>query len=517
MHSTLWAAAVLALSLGVSGCASVAKGSGGASQALPTQLTQQTPLARLAQQALGTKPPTQASTAEWQPGSAAVLLPRGLESLSARIALIEQAERSLDLQYYIWRNDTSGQGLLHALWQAAERGVRVRLLLDDWGARPSESALGQLASHPNIEVRLFNPIALRWPKLLGLLLDFQRGNRRMHNKAMVADNQLALLGGRNIADEYFERRADLEFGDLDVLLAGRVVRQISNGFDTYWNSPEALPVPANPELTVRPPQAPVAALWQDAAQTGFTDKLREGTLAWQPVQAQALQDRDDKVDVEPDSDQSGHLGHQLSLLAGPVKSELLVVSPYFVPGEGGTQELTSMAQAGQQVTIVTNSLAATDVPAVHGGYAPYRKRLLQAGVKLYEVRPDAQPLPWRSKRTRTGLAGSSRVSLHAKAFVMDRRLVFIGSMNIDPRSLRSNTENGVLLHSPALAQALQQGIEQALVDGAYRVELDATEQLRWVGQNADGSTDIHHQEPQADWWRRLQQSLSRFLKLEKLL
>lgn len=472
------------------------------SRAVPDTQTEHSPLGRLAQQ--------QGVAASGRAGDSALhLLPQGLASLAARRALIDRAERSIDVQYYIWRADTSGAGLAAALWQAAERGVRVRLLLDDWGARPGEEELGQLAAHPNIEVRLFNPLALRWSLSLALLLDFERGNRRMHNKALIVDNQALIVGGRNIGDEYFERRAELEFGDLDLLALGPVVRQASDGFDSYWNSGELMRVaPVAPRLA--PPAEPLQALWQAARATGFEAALQAGSLRFERGQALALQDPPGKVRAVDEAPQD-HLGHRMAHVMGEVRQELLLVSPYFVPGTGGMEQLRELRARGVSVRIVTNSLAATDVPAVHAGYARYRRELLRLGVELYEIRPDGKPQ--RSPGQGPQRVGSSRLSLHAKVLLVDRRSAFIGSMNIDPRSLRLNTENGVVVQSPRLAEALTSGVEQALLQQAYRVRLEGGA-LRWQGR--DGEPALDH-EPGASLWLRLQMGLFSLLPLEPLL
>ena len=445
--------------------------------------------------------------------SAIHLLPHGLEALEARRALIERAERSLDLQYYIWRPDASGSGLAVALWDAAERGVRIRLLLDDWGARPSEEELGLLAAHPNVEVRLFNPLALRWSLPLALAFDFDRGNRRMHNKLLVADNQALIVGGRNIGDEYFERRSELQFGDLDVLALGPVVRQASAGFDRYWNHSEVRRVTARErrELTAAGERA--ERLWAATRATGWASSCDSGRLTFLPVRATAVQDDPGKSGGENLSDREANLGREIASLAGRVNSDVLLVSPYFVPGDGGVAQLRALREAGVRVHVVTNSLAATDVPAVHAGYERYRRPLLEAGVELYEVRVDAL-LPRRAATIRA--VGSSRVSLHAKLIVVDHRSTFVGSMNIDPRSLRLNTENGIVLDSAALAAELSTGVDNQLAASAYRVELSQG-RLRWTSSEPDGRTVHHDTEPQAGWWLRLQTTLMGWLPIEELL
>jgi putative cardiolipin synthase len=497
---------VAALCLSVfAGCASTAHQPLPASSALDD--TQGTPLAHAAAAIL------RSSNAQSDPRLSSVhLLPNGLESLEARRALIERAERSLDLQYYIWRPDTSGAGLAAALWQAAERGVRVRLLLDDWGARPSEADLGRLAAHRNIEVRLFNPLALRWSLPLALVLDFERGNRRMHNKLFVADNQALITGGRNIGDEYFERRAELQFGDLDVLAVGPVVRQASAGFDRYWNHAtvrQVLATPASDGSALA--TEPVDALWAATRATGWASALDSGRLPFWSAQATAVQDDPEKIEAAAAG--TADLGRQIAAVAGGVQSDVLLVSPYFVPGDGGVAQLRALREAGARVRVVTNTLAATDVPAVHAGYARYRRPLLEAGVELYEIRPDGA----RQGRASTIRSiGSSRLSLHAKLIVVDHRTTFIGSMNIDPRSLRLNAENGLVMINTDLARSLSAAFDRQLDASAYRVEL-AEGRLRWTSVEPDGGPVHHFTEPQSGWWLRLQTTLLGLLPIEALL
>lgn len=438
----------------------------------------------------------------------------GLDSLAARLALIDGAERGLDLQYYIFRPDGSGAAVLAGLRRAADRGVRVRLLLDDWGARPSDADLQQLARHPGIEVRLFNPLPTRQWQVLGLLLDFSRGHRRMHNKLLVADDRFALTGGRNVGDEYFQQRRELAFGDLDVLAAGPVVQEFSAGFDTYWNSAHAFAVA--PAAVAGPaPADPPPAVRQAAQETGWTDRFRAGKLPLRHGIATALQDDPDKVVETPDrATEPVHLGARMGAIGVRAHEDLLIVSPYFVPGDEGVAQLARLRAAGVRVRIVTNSLAATDVPAVHAGYARYRRQLLEQGIELYEVRADT-PV-WRSPGSGPATGSSpGRQSLHAKLLVMDRRVSFVGSMNIDPRSLWFNTENGIVVDDAVIGRQVVSGIERSLAASAWRLALEDG-RLRW--RSGDGSRpDAEGDEPGASLWLRLQARLWSLLPLERLL
>ncbi len=443
--------------------------------------------------------------------SALHLLPDGRQALAARLALIERAQRSLDVQYYIWRADASGHLLAEALWKAAARGVRVRILLDDWGSRPSDAELAQLSAHANIEVRLFNPLSRRWSLPVALLLDFDRGNRRMHNKALIADNRAAIVGGRNVGDEYFEAGSEVVFSDLDALVMGPVVPQVSQGFDRYWNSAYALAVG---RAAGSEPAAQASAPAQDAGASlaDFGRRLDLGQLGFNRGRAIALYDDPSKLEPGGADRRGSDLGRQIAAVVGAPTQEVFLVSAYFVPGSGGTEQLRDFRRRGVRVVVVTNSLAATDVPAVYAGYARYRKPLLEEGVELYEIRVDPQASP-RSRRIER--PGSSRVSLHAKLMVVDRRSTFIGSMNIDPRSLVLNTENGIVVESPAIAAAIVDGTQRLLAGSAYRLTQDGGN-VRWHTPGQETET-VLDSAPGASWWRRFSSWMLSWLDIEEWL
>jgi putative cardiolipin synthase len=429
--------------------------------------------------------------------------------------LAEAAERSLDVQYYIWHDDLTGRLFTNALLRAADRGVRVRILVDDVGTKANDETLLTLDAHPKIEVRLFNPVASRTFRGLGMLTDFSRTNRRMHNKAFVADNQRAVLGGRNIGDEYFEASGDVAFGDLDVLTLGPVVAEVSNAFDLFWNAP---------------PSIPVGALTGRLGQAASLDVLREQLAAFAEAQADSPYVRqarstavrgllagtdglfwgrghvvvDDPAKVtRPPENTEGHLLPQLARIGVPLRSELLIVSPYFVPGDAGVAALNALVQRGVRVTVLTNSLAATDVGAVHAGYKKYREPLLAGGVRLYEMKPGAIDYA-RAKDGKRQISGS-RASLHAKTFIFDRRAVFIGSLNLDPRSAQLNTEIGVVGESEAMAGALARGLESGLDQVAWRLErvvgTDDSVRLVWNETTAEGTRQLQD-EPEVGAWRK---------------
>ncbi|KDB06413.1 Phospholipase D-like domain containing protein [Burkholderia sp. lig30] len=443
------------------------------------------------------------------------LLRDPVDALDARVLLADRADRSLDLQYYIWHDDLTGHALADAVIRAADRGVRVRALLDDLGTNADDRKLLEISAHPNIEIRLFNPVAARTFKKIGAALEFARVNRRMHNKAMIADNQAAIIGGRNIGDEYFGASSMLEFGDLDVVVHGPVVTDISTEFDTFWNSPYAYPV-----NTLVGHDAPPGGL--DEERGRLRDSLRamednpyvllakqrldqivhgQGTeLSW--GHATVLYDDPSKIAHAPD-DSEGHLMPQLRALALQPQHELLIVSPYFVPGEDGVERLRKLTARGVRVTVLTNSLASTDVAAVHAGYRRYRRDLVEAGVRLYERRPSGD-----KSISKQVLFGSSRASLHAKTYVFDRKSIFIGSMNLDPRSLKLNTEIGVYCESPAIAADVASDLDSRFDQIAWRVELRAdpagTRRLKWIQTAADGTTTEFDAEPDVSAARRME-------------
>lgn len=442
-------------------------------------------------------------------------LPGGVDALVARMVLAEAAERSLDVQYYIWHDDLTGRLFAHALLRAADRGVRVRILVDDVGTKANDEVLLSLDAHPQIEVRLFNPVASRTFRGLGMLSDFSRTNRRMHNKSFVADNQRAVLGGRNIGDEYFEAHGEVAFGDLDVLTLGPVVAEVSEAFDLFWNAPMSIPIGA---LTGRLGQAAsldvlreqLAAFAEAQADSAYARQARStaarglavGTDGMFWGRGHVVVDDPAKV-TRPPEDTEGHLLPQLARIGVQLRSELLIVSPYFVPGDAGVAALTALVQKGVRVTVLTNSLAATDVGAVHAGYKKYREPLLEGGVRLYELRPNAIDYG-RAKDGKRQISGS-RASLHAKTFMFDRRAVFIGSLNLDPRSAQLNTEIGVVGESEAMAGALASGILGALDQVAWRVERvvgpDGSARLVWNETTAEG-TRQWTDEPEVSGWRK---------------
>jgi putative cardiolipin synthase len=452
--------------------------------------------------------------------SGIVPLADGRDAFAARAALADAAERSLDLQYYLWDNDVSGSLLFDSVRRAADRGVRVRLLLDDNNTAGLDDVLRSLDVHPNIEVRLFNPFPHRRWRVLDFVTDFSRVNRRMHNKSFTADNEVTVIGGRNVGDEYFGAAAGLLFVDLDVLAIGPVVAQVSSDFDRYWASDSAYPLerllraaaaggPSALPLSPHQESDAASAYRQAIAQSTFARDLKARRLPfeWAPTQLVS----DDPAKALGRAARADYLWARLRNIMPPAATELQLVSPYFVPTQSGAALFADLARRGVRVSILTNSLEATDVPAVHSGYARWRKPLLAAGVRLFELKRESAAPPTRGLL----LGGSSSSSLHAKTFVVDRSLVFVGSFNFDPRSARLNTELAFVVHSPTLAAAMSDRFAQRVQTQAYGVRL-ADGALRWVEQRAGGDR-LYEQEPHAGFWRHLGVSFFSLLPIEGLL
>jgi putative cardiolipin synthase len=458
------------------------------------------------------------------PGKTGVLpLLSGREAFAARMTIARAADRSLDVQYYIWHADTTGNLIFEALWQAAERGVRVRLLLDDQNTGGLDPTLAALDSHPNIEVRLFNPFASRSFRIGDYTHSFARLNRRMHNKSFTADNQVAIVGGRNIGDEYFEAGTPVAFADLDTVVEGAVVRDVSVQFDAYWNSESAYPLvslvaaaDASGTATVRDAwsrlsASPAAAEYLDAVrETALVQQLAAGNLALEWVSARLVSDDPAKV-LHPPERREMQMGPRLQAAMGQPSAEMDLVSPYFVPTQEGTNALVAIAARGVRVRVLTNSLAATDVAPVYAGYVKYREALLRGGVQLFELKPQ------RDERPHGKVGTSSGASLHAKTFAIDRSRIFIGSFNLDPRSARLNTEVGVVLESPTLATQLSEAFDRTIPSRAYEVRLTPDGKgVEWIEQTSAGEVR-HSSTPGASASRMFFVNLLRILPIEWLL
>ncbi len=440
------------------------------------------------------------------------------DAFAARMLLARAAERSLDVQYYIWNDDLSGRLLFGALREAAGRGVRVRLLLDDNNTAGLDPTLAALDAHANIEVRLFNPFVSRGVRWLGYLTDFSRLNRRMHNKSFTADNQATIIGGRNVGDEYFDAAEGMVFVDLDVLAVGPVVTEVSQDFDRYWASGSSYPVdrllprPSEPLRLDADPQA--AAKYVDAVKRSpFVRELLERRLPLEWAPTRMVSDPPTKGLGLAPADRL--LLQKLREVLGDPQEEVDLVSAYFVPAEAGTAMFTEWARRGVKLRVLTNSFEATDVSVVHAGYAKRRRDLLRAGVALYELRPLA-PEAEKGGARLVGSSGSSAASLHAKTFSVDRARVFIGSFNFDPRSANLNTEMGFVIESPALAQRIRESFDSRIPARAYEARLSDEGKLYWI-ERGEGSNVRHETEPGTTFWQRLAVGLLSLLPIEWML
>jgi len=446
------------------------------------------------------------------------------DAFAARLLLARAAEQTLDVQYYIWHDDITGSMLFKAMLDAANRGVRVRILLDDTNTAGLDDKIAALDAHPGIEVRLFNPFVVRSPRVLGYVTDFSRANRRMHNKSLTADNQATIIGGRNIGDEYFGAGDDVMFADLDVLAFGPVVQQVSKDFDLYWASQSSYPasrmidsvgregLAAIEDGAARAMASPESLDYRQALEdSNLIGVLRDGSLDLEWANAMMVSD-DPAKGLGQASDEDLLTGRIRGLL-GPPRESVLLVSPYFVPVEKGTRMFADLEARGVEVTILTNALEATDVAAVHAGYAKRRRDLLEAGVRLFELKraPDA---PGRSQSA--GPFGSSGASLHAKTFAVDGDRLFVGSFNFDPRSARLNTELGFIIESPAMAQQMQDVFNTDVQDNAYEVKLDDDGGMYWLERTPEG-TVRYDGEPNVGIFRRAAVSFISILPVEWML
>ncbi len=456
-------------------------------------------------------------------GIHALLTPH--DAFAARFLLAAAAEKSLDVQYYIWHGDQVGHLLFESLWQAAERGVRVRLLLDDLNTGGLDPTIAALDAHPNLEVRLYNPFVQRGARALNFLTDFARVNRRMHNKSYTADNQLSIVGGRNIGNEYFHAGSGIGFIDLDVIAVGPAVAGVSKEFDLYWNSPSAYPaeslagVPgpdgtANLKARFAATRAdPVAVTYLEAArETPFIRDLLDRQLAFEWTTASLVYDDPAKT-LDTTARTDVLLFPELVRSIGRPEKTLDLISPYFVPGDDGTAALVALAGRGVTVRVLTNSLASSDASVVHAGYSKRRQALLRAGVQLYELKANRAE---ESREEKAAFGSSSSSALHAKTFTVDRGRIFVGSFNFDPRSVRLNTEMGLVIDSPALAQRVTAFFDAEIPKIAYEVRLTPDGGLFWIERTASGETRFDT-EPGTSWFLRSRVDMLSRLPIDWLL
>ena len=463
------------------------------------------------------------------------LLSTGAYAFNTRVALARRAQHSLDVQYYIIHDDETGHALLHELEAAAARGVRVRLLVDDIGTENQDQLLLHMATQQNISVRIFNPFA--WARstvstrILTSLGDLKRINHRMHNKSFVADNVMAVTGGRNIGNEYFMHSTDSNFIDLDVFAVGPVVNELSNVFDRYWNSDYVYPIGALVKYdkitadlaaeNVLASNMSTMVMMDGLAATVKKDVLGYGPLSeeidtgkvdllW--ASARVVADLPSKVMGVTDETASNTASGMLMSLMTTAQSEMILVSPYFVPGRAGIESMKKLRDRGVDITVLTNSLAATDTPIVHTGYSRYRLAMLKMGIHLYELSPNR-----REKIGMLDLLKRSRAKLHAKIAVLDHQQLFVGSINLDARSARENTEQGLIIRSPKLAEQVLSLLDANKMDSAYRLRLAASgEQIEWI-DTEDGKEVIYDDEPNAGFFLKFGLKLLAPIAPEELL
>ncbi len=440
-----------------------------------------------------------------QEDSGFVGLASGNDALGARLRLIEAAEETIDAQYFLLKPDQAGGLFVGKLLRAADRGVRVRLLIDDIFTPVKDSALALFNHHPNIEVRIFNPLARQGLKFVNMLWDFKRANRRMHNKSFTVDGSVSIIGGRNIADEYFEIKQEVEFDDFELLSFGPVVAEIGAVFDLFWNSELAVPMeafeahfdPAELKQWRSRMDAVVAgartSAYARAIDSPLLRDISEGRVEPIVAPAYVVTDDPEKLLQKVGAREHQSLARELRRQFDRAQREVIIISPYFVPGKEGVETIAEWLQRGVRVVIITNSLASTNHVPVHSGYARYRKQLLQAGAELFEVKSDAV-----LTEDEQGNSADSR-TLHTKAVVFDRRMLFIGSLNFDPRSIDINTEMGVFIASPEAANRLSEAVMRDLFDLTYALELDDRQKLVW---NYRGGEKRLEKEPDTRWWRR---------------
>jgi putative cardiolipin synthase len=459
------------------------------------------------------------------------LLGNGLDAFVARAVLSNYAERSIDVQYYLYHNDLVGKLFTDLLFKAADRGVRVRLLVDDMDLADKDLGVAAIDSHPNIEVRIFNPFSRNVGRTSQFVTRLGSVTRRMHNKTFTVDNQFAILGGRNIGNEYFDADPDLEFEDLDVMAIGPVVKEVSSVFDQYWNSELAYPASVLLKSKMPTPEevqelrGKLNQFVTDQNDSEYLHALRNSNLAneirkhhiefgW--GDAEVVFDQPEKL-LHDLSETQYHLSPMLKPYWKGIEKELIIFSPYFVPGKSGTAFLTQLAQRGVRVRILTNSLASNDVGLVHAGYKKYRKDLLRAGIELYELN---KKLTRKQRKEKKGKGGSSKASLHAKSFVFDRKQVFIGSLNLDPRALLHNTEIGVILKVPEIAEEMAKWFDENIDQLAFRLELkkdkNGHEKLLWHGL-VDGKQHTFDVDPYTGFWRRFGINIMSIFPIESQL
>ena len=434
-------------------------------------------------------------------------LTEGFDAFGARLKLMDNAQKSLDVQYFLMKPDNAGLVFAAQMLRAADRGVRVRFLLDDIFTTVDVDSLAILDTHPNIEVRLFNPIARQGIPLLNYLGHFSLTNRRMHNKSFVTDNRMAVVGGRNIAVEYYQLEASGEFVDFDMFAVGPVVKEVSSQFDLYWNHELAVPlsafyneddkekIMATRVLLDQEMAKAGQSIYAEAIQTPVLKKFQAGEASPFIAPARLVTDNPDKL-LQEISDDHKIVASEIRQALLDAESEIILITPYFIPRKGGLELLRKIQDKGVRVTVLTNSLATNNHTPVHSAYASYRRRLLDAGVELWEARVDAAKIILPD-----GESQLDKLTLHTKGILIDRKRVFVGSLNLDPRSIDINTEMGLLVDSAEMVAGMTDSVREHIPLVAYQVKMDEDRKLSWHAI-IDGREVIESKEPQTTAWDR---------------
>ena len=433
-------------------------------------------------------------------------LSEGMDALGVRIHLAEIAEKTIDLQYFLMKNDTAGAVMANTLLKAADRGVRIRFLVDDVFTTVADDSFLLINQHPNIEVRIFNPVSRRGIYALNFLGHFDKANRRMHNKSFTVDNIASVVGGRNIADEYFQLKTDSVFVDFDVMAVGPIAAEISKSFDEYWNHSRAVPIeqfikdPKKQDLeTVRTEiSEEFDGIYDTVYKKALESQLLKDLIAGhQPLfiaSARVLADSPDKLvnEINPTHMQ---LANDLLEVILSAEKEIIFISPYYVPGKGGIELLEQLVAKDVRVIILTNSLASNNHVPVHSAYARYRKAVIKAGAELYEARANA------ARDMNEKAEGPDTLTLHTKAILVDQKKLFVGSLNLDPRSIELNAEMGILITSEEMVRALLDDKQENLDTMTWRVLLNNKGKLEWHC-TIDGQKVVATKEPLTSWWLR---------------
>ncbi len=456
--------------------------------------------------------------AEEDPGATgSVMLLRGMDALGTRLAMMERAQTSIDAKYFLLKPDQAGDLFLGKLLRAANRGVRVRLLLDDIFTPRNDRMLAIFNSHPNIEVRLFNPVSRASPAAWSLLWDFSRVNRRMHNKAFIVDGSVAIMGGRNIAEEYFELKPQQAFDDFEMVVFGEVVTEIAASFDRFWNNSQTVPMEAievsdKPERVQRwldymdevvsgERESPYAA----AINSQFLRRVLDDDIEPYVSTADLYYDSPDKLKASRRDREQRRLATAVLDRVASAREEVIIITPYLILRDRNHSLIRELRARGVRVIFITNSLASTNHVAVHSAYGPKRKGMLQAGAELYEIKVDAAPPFSRDDSEEASL------TLHTKAIIIDSESLFVGSLNLDPRSIELNTEIGLFIDSPEAASDYRELVYQDLDRYTYKVFLDENKRLRWRDEQV---AETLTSEPRAGIWRRFKAGFYRLLPIE---